>query len=71
MSGPPPRPDDFTLKERFSNWIEDLSVRWFMLDAQAKQALILAGVYAAYTVFDVLGALAKRRIEGGGNAGDK
>jgi hypothetical protein len=41
---------------------EDVKVRWFMLDAQQKQALILMAAYAGYTLLDIGGALAKARI---------
>lgn len=39
-------------------------MRWILMDAQQKQVLLLAGLYALYTVFDVLGTLLKARIGG-------
>ena len=51
-----------TWAERISEAWEDLKVRWFMLDAQKKQIVLLAGLYLAYTLLDIGGALAKARI---------
>jgi len=51
-----------TWTERISETWEDLKVRWFMLDAQKKQIVLLAGLYLAYTLLDIGGALAKARI---------
>lgn len=56
--------------ERILDWWESVRVRWFMLDAQAKQALVLGAAYAAYTLMDVAAALVKRRIERGGKDGE-
>ena len=50
------------LSERLSEAVEDLRVRWFMLDAQAKQAILVGVVYAAYTVLDIGGAIVKARL---------
>lgn len=41
---------------------EDLKVRWFMLDAGKKQAIILLGVYLGATLLDIGGALTKARL---------
>ena len=51
-----------TWTDRISEAWEDLKVRWFMLDAQKKQIVLLAGLYLAYTLLDIGGALAKARI---------
>ena len=51
-----------TWTERISEAWEDLKVRWFMLDAQKKQIVLLASLYLAYTLLDIGGALAKARI---------
>ena len=51
-----------TWAERISEAWEDLKVRWFMLDAQKKQIVLLAGLYVAYTLLDIGGAVAKARI---------
>ena len=51
-----------TWAERVSEAWEDLKVRWFMLDAQKKQIVLLASLYLAYTLLDIGGALAKARI---------
>lgn len=32
------------MKERLAEWKENLAVKWFMLDAQQKQAVILGGI---------------------------
>ena len=53
-----------TARERAEDWLEELRVRWFMLDAQKKQAVILLGLYLGYTLFDVGGAILKKRIGG-------
>ena len=54
-----------TPRERIDDLMEEARVRWFMLDAQQKQALVLLTLYLGYTLFDVGGALLKARIEGG------
>lgn len=56
--------------ERLLDWWESVRVRWLLLDAQAKQALVLAALYAAYTLLDVLAALLKARIGGKRDGGD-
>lgn len=53
-----------TLRERFDSVRENLQVKWFMMDAQQKQVLLLAGLYLGYTLLDVAGAIAKARIGG-------
>lgn len=50
------------MRERLSELLEDLRVRWFMLDAQQKQALTLLSLYIGYTLLDVGGAVLKARI---------
>ncbi len=52
------------LTERVEELAEDLRVKWFMLDAGQKQALMLAALYAGYTLLDVMGAVAKTRLGG-------
>lgn len=47
---------------RLAELWEDLKIRWFMLDAGQKQALLLLAAYAGYTLFDIAGALAKAKI---------
>lgn len=54
------------MSERITELWEDLKVKWFMLDAQQKQALILIGLYLGYTLLDIGGALAKARISAKG-----
>ncbi len=49
-------------RERLDDWLEELRVRWFMLDAQQKQALVLLSLYLGYTLLDVGGAVLKARI---------
>lgn len=56
------------MRERVADWLEELRVRWFMLDAQQKQALILLAAYAGYTLLDIGGALAKARIAAKGSS---
>lgn len=57
-----------SLLERGQELVEDLRVRWFMMDAQQKQVVLLAGLYLGYTLLDLGGALAKARIQNGGTA---
>ena len=47
---------------RIADAWETLRVKWFMLDAQKKQIVLLAGLYLAYTLLDIGGAVAKARI---------
>lgn len=61
MSAPLPEP--LNLLERIDELLEELRVRWFMLDAQTKQVVLLLGLYAGYTLLDVFGSLAKRRSD--------
>lgn len=56
------RSDREPLRERVAGWLEDLRVRWFMLDHGAKQAVLLAVLYGAYTLLDIGGALIKARL---------
>lgn len=56
-----PLPEPLNLFERLDGWLEELRVRWFLLDAQQKQVLLLLGLYAGYTLLDVAGALVKAR----------
>ena len=51
-----------TWTEKVTDAWESLKVRWFMLDAQKKQIVLLASLYLAYTLLDIGGALAKARI---------
>jgi hypothetical protein len=50
------------LRDQAEELLEELRVRWFMLDAQKKQAIVLLSLYLGYTLFDVGGALVKARI---------
>ena len=54
-----------TWQEHLGDVWEDAKVRWFMLDAQQKQAVILLGVYAAYTLLDIGGAVVSSRLKAG------
>ena len=38
-------------------------MRWLMMDAQQKQALVLLGLYVGYTLLDLCGAIMKARIQ--------
>ena len=51
-----------TWRERIEDGWETLKVKWFMLDTQQKQVILLAVLYAGYTLMDVAGALGKSRI---------
>jgi hypothetical protein len=42
------------MKERITEWREALSVKWFMLDAQQKQAVILIGIALWQGIIEVL-----------------
>ncbi len=50
--------------DRGQDLAEEIRVKWFMLDAQQKQAIMLVGISIAYTLVDIVGAVAKTRIEG-------
>jgi hypothetical protein len=45
-----------TYREQLEDWWETVKVKWFMLDAQQKQALILIGVYLSQVAIDVIKA---------------
>jgi len=47
---------NMTFEERLEDWWETIKVKWFMLDAQQKQALILIGVYLTQLCMDVIRA---------------
>lgn len=51
-----------TATERLADLWEDTKVRWFMMDAQQKQAVILLGLYLGYTILDVGGSVVKAKI---------
>lgn len=65
IDAPPLEPDLPPLQERVAAMVEDLRVRWFMLDAQSKQALVLMGLYLGYALIDVAAALVKTTRGGG------
>lgn len=44
---------------------ETLRVKWFMMDAQQKQVILLATLYLGYTLLDVGGAVLKAKLNGG------
>lgn len=45
-----------TFKEQLEDWWEELKVKWFMLDAQQKQAIILLTVYLSQVCIDLMKA---------------
>ena len=49
-------------REQIDDWLEDLRVRWIMMDAQQKQALILLTLCVATTLLEVAGTIVKARI---------
>ncbi len=51
-----------TAQERLLDAWEDLKVRWFMLDAQQKQAIVLLSLYVGYTLLDVGGSVVKSKL---------
>jgi len=51
-----------TFSERAADLWETVKVKWFMLDTQQKQALILLSLSVGYTLVDVGGAVLKARI---------
>ena len=53
------------MNERLADLWETAKVRWFMLDAQQKQAVVLLGLYAAYTLLDIGGAVVSSRLKAG------
>jgi len=48
-------------RERIEDLLEEARVRWFMLDPQVKQAVVLGGVYFLVTLLDVAATVAKMR----------
>jgi hypothetical protein len=42
--------------------VEEVRVKWLLLDAQKKQIVLLASLYLIYTLLDVGGAVLKARI---------
>ena len=54
-----------TPQEWVADTLEDLKVRWFMLDAQAKQMVILAAGYAIIYTLDVASHVLKHRLTKG------
>jgi hypothetical protein len=44
------------MNEKLAEWKEALSVKWFMLDAQQKQAVILGGIALWGGLVDVISA---------------
>ena len=54
-----------TPQEWVADKLEDLKVRWFMLDAQAKQMVILAAGYAIIYTLDVASHVLKHRLTKG------
>lgn len=50
------------MRERLADWKESLSVKWFMLDAQTKQA-VLIGIVALWQIgLDIGGEWVKSRF---------
>ena len=45
-----------TFREQLEDWWEELKVKWFMLDAQQKQAIILLAVYLSQVCIDLMKA---------------
>jgi hypothetical protein len=43
-----------TFKERIEDWWETVQVKWFMLDAQQKQAIILLCLYLSQIAADIV-----------------
>ena len=54
-----------TAQEWVADKLEDLRVRWLMLDAQAKQMVILAAGYAIMYALDVCSHVLKQRLTKG------
>jgi len=42
------------LKEQLEDWWETIKVKWFLLDAQQKQAIIVIGVYLSQVAIDII-----------------
>ena len=51
--------------ERIDDFLEDVRVKWMLMDAQQKQVILLTALYLGYTILDVVGALAKGRAAKG------
>lgn len=56
-----------TFKEKMQEWREELAVKWFMLDAQQKQAALIICI----TLFQASVNVITSRLSGGKNAGEK
>lgn len=54
---------DVDFRERLGDVVEEARVRWFMLDASAKQAILLGTVYFLFTLLDVGATVAKMRMQ--------
>ena len=52
------------MKTRLDDLLETVRVRWLLMDEQVKHAIILAVLYAAYTLFDVTGAVIRSSLKG-------
>ena len=48
--------------ERLEDWWETIKVKWFLLDAQQKQALIVIGVYLTQVATDILRAYITAKV---------
>lgn len=58
----PPTPAE-RLERRVAELVEEARARWLVLDAQEKQVILLAALYAVYTLLDVVGSMARARAE--------
>jgi hypothetical protein len=47
---------------RIEDAVEEVRVKWVLLDVQKKQIVLLASLYLIYTLLDVGGAVLKARI---------
>ena len=50
------------MNERLADLWETAKVKWLMMDAQQKQAVILLSLSVGYTLIDLGGAVLKARI---------
>lgn len=51
------------LKERINDAVESLRVKWFMLDAQAKQVVVMTCLYLVAAVIGIGQKIVEQRIE--------
>ena len=57
------RIEPMTFRERMEDWWETIKVKWFMLDAQQKQALILIGIYLFQMTTEIMKSYITAKVQ--------